>query len=112
MVSMNTPRYSMSFTSGALLRHESIAVAELSHELGDWNAVRDTVVAENRLQMRTRNASQRICREVTFRLKQLTTIELEIVLDGSQQEQSQVLWLALRRTEADTRTADACRRHP
>jgi hypothetical protein len=95
MVATNIPHYSMSFTSGALLRHESIIVAELFNELADWSAVRDRVVAENRLQMRTSNASQRICREVTSRLKQLTPVELKIVLDGSQQEQSQVLWLAV-----------------
>jgi hypothetical protein len=95
MVSTDSPYYSMSFTSGALLSHESITVAKIFSELADWGAVRDRVVAGNRLQMRTRNASQRICREVTSRLKQLTTPELEIVLDGSQQEQSQVLWLAV-----------------
>jgi len=95
MVSTDSSHYSMSFTSGALLSHESITVAKIFRELADWGAVRDRVVAGNCLQMRTHNASQRICSEVTSRLKQLTTPELEIVLDGSQQEQSQVLWLAV-----------------
>lgn len=95
MVSTDSLHYSMSFTSGALLSHESITVAKIFSELADWGAVRDRVVAGNRLQMRTHNASQRICREVTSRLKKLTTTQLEIVLDGSQQEQCQVLWLAV-----------------
>ena len=95
MVSMTVPRYSMSFTTGALLRHESMIVADLLRGLGDWNAVRDKVAAENLLQMRTRNSSQRICREVISRLKQLTPAQLEIVLDGSRQEQDYVLWLAV-----------------
>ena len=88
-------RYSMSFTSGALLRHESITVAELFNDLADWSGVRDRTIAENRLQMRTRNSSQRVCREVISRLKQLTPAQLEVVLDGSRQEQDYTLWLAV-----------------
>lgn len=87
--------YSMSFTTGALLHRESITVAELYNELGEWDAVRDRVLAANLLQMRTLNSSTRICREIISRLKQLTPAELAIVRDGSLQEQRYVLWLAV-----------------
>jgi len=87
--------YSMSFTSGGLLRYESLVVAEQYSRLADWNAVRDKVAAENLLQMRTRNAAQRIGREVISRLKQLTPLQLLLLCDGSPQEQELTLWLAV-----------------
>jgi hypothetical protein len=90
---MNTP-YSMSFTTGALLYPESLIVAGLYEELGDWTAVREKVVRDNRLQMRTRNASERICQEVISRLKLLASPELDLLTTGSHQEQNQLLWLA------------------
>jgi len=88
-------KFSMSFTTGTLLYRESVTIAELYDDMRDWNAVRDKVIAENRLQMRTLNASKRICREVTSRLKLLTPAQMEIVREGSRQEQHYVLWLAL-----------------
>jgi len=88
-------RYSMSFTSGTLLLRESLTIAEIYGELLDWDSVRSTVLAENRLQMRTANASQRLYREVASRLKQLTADEFDLLLHGSLQEQSYLLWLAV-----------------
>ena len=81
-------RYSMSFTSGTLLHRESLTIADLYAELHDWDAVRSTVLAENRLQMRTANASQRLYREIASRLKQLTADEFDLLLHGLLQEQS------------------------
>jgi hypothetical protein len=85
----------MSFTTGALLYHESLIIAGLYEELRDWTAVREKVVRENRLQMRTLNASKRICQELISRLKRLTTTELDLLLTASRQEQNQILWLAV-----------------
>lgn len=84
----------MSFTTGTLLHHESLTIAGLYEELGDWTAVREKVVRDNRLQMRTRNASERICQEVISRLKLLAPSELDLLTTGSHQEQNQLLWLA------------------
>lgn len=85
----------MSFTTGTLLYHESITIAELYGEMGDWIAVRDKVVDENLLQMRTLNASKRVCSEVISRLKKLTPTQLEILREGSLAEQNFLLWLAI-----------------
>jgi hypothetical protein len=85
----------MSFTSAALAYRESIVAAEMYQVTGDWNAVRNKVVVENLLQMRTSNASKRICREVVSRLKLLTPAELEIMVDGTRMEQNYALWLAV-----------------
>ncbi|MCA9819149.1 MAG: DUF1819 family protein, partial [Cyanobacteria bacterium HKST-UBA01] len=46
---MSNDRYSMSFTTGSLFHRESVELAALYLDLGDWNSVRDKVVAENLL---------------------------------------------------------------
>ena len=87
--------YSMSFTTATLLYRESITLAELYIQQKDWRVVRDEVVRDNLLQMRTENASKRICTEGVSRLRQLTPDQLDIVRDGSRQDQVYVLWLAV-----------------
>jgi hypothetical protein len=78
-----------------MLHHESVVIAELFEELGNWTQVRKTVVSENRLQMRTMNSSARLYREISSRLKLLTDAERELARCGSLQEQAYVLWLAV-----------------
>lgn len=92
---MSEDRYSMSFTSGTLLYRETLTVAQLHERIGEWQAVRDEVIADNLLQMRTLNASKRIFREVASRLKELTPEERTILLDGSRPDQNYLLWLAI-----------------
>ena len=92
---MSNDRYSMSFTTGSLFHRESVKLAALYLELGDWNAVRDKVIAENLLQTRTLNTLKRVCREVISRLKTLSVGELEFLIDANHQEQGHLLWLAV-----------------
>jgi hypothetical protein len=88
-------KYIMSFTAGALLYHETIIVAKLIVEIGNWDEVRDKILADNALQMRTPNSSKRIYREIAPRLKQLTPSEFELLQNGSYREQHYLLWLAV-----------------
>jgi hypothetical protein len=88
-------KYSMSFTSGTLLYGESLIVANLHTDHIDWKQVRDQVVADNLLQMRTRNASKRICSEIVSRLKLLTPDQLMLLREGSRLDQTAILWLAV-----------------
>ena len=92
---MSTNRYSMSFTTGSLFHRESVELAALYLDLGDWNSVRDKVVAENLLQSRTLNTLKRVCREVISRLRTLRSGELAFLVDGNHQEQAYLLWLAV-----------------
>ncbi|OSQ35812.1 DUF1819 family protein [Thalassospira sp. MCCC 1A01428] len=92
---MSKDRYSMSFTTGSLFHHESVKLAVLYLDLGDWNSVRDRVIAENLLQTRTLNTLKRVCREVVSRLRTLSPAELELLVEGSRQEQAYLLWLAV-----------------
>lgn len=88
-------RYSMSFTSGALLYRESILFAGLYDENSGWEQVRHRVIADNLLQVRTPNASKRLSREIISRLKLLTPDQLHLLVQGTRREQQHLLWLAV-----------------
>ena len=86
--------YSMSFTTAALLGHETLLVAALFADAQDWSLVRHKTLHENLLQMRTVNSSKRIFREISSRLKQLTPEQLGMLLQNDRREQNYLLWLA------------------
>ena len=88
-------RYSMSFTTGSLFHRESVKLAALYLDLGDWDSVRHKVITDNLLQTRTLNTLKRVCREIISRLKTLNLSELKFLLETSHQEQAYLLWLAV-----------------
>lgn len=92
---MKPVKYKMAFTTGGLFRHESVEIAMLYLQLHDWKSVRERVVSENLLQMRTLSTSQRIAREICARLKTLSDHELNFLVKGSIQEQGYLLWIAI-----------------
>jgi hypothetical protein len=92
---MGTDRYSMSFTTGTIFYRESVNLAELYLEFGDWNFVRDKVISENLLQARTQNTLKRVCCEILSRLKTLSSSELDLLVNTNPQEQCYLLWLAV-----------------
>lgn len=92
---MNTEKYRMSFTACTLLHQESVNIAEMYLEAGDWNEIRDEVVSRNILQARTESSAKRISRELCSRLKYLQDDELELLVEGDHQEQAYLLWLAV-----------------
>jgi hypothetical protein len=85
----------MSFTTGSLFHHESVKLATLYCDLGDWNVVREKVIDENLLQTRTLNTLKRVSREVISRLKTLSADELECLMHSNHQDQAYILWLAV-----------------
>jgi hypothetical protein len=87
--------YPMSFTGGALLYRESIALAQLYADLGDWGAARAGALVDNVLQIRTTSAAKRLAREAAQRLKNLTPAELQLLREGDRREQTALLWLAI-----------------
>ena len=92
---MTIKKYSMSFTTGSLFRQESLKIAGLFLDFRDWNVVRRKVLSENLLQTRTLNTLKRVYREISSRLKTLGEEELTLMLKGTPQDQSQLLWLAV-----------------
>lgn len=95
---ISTP-YNMSFTAGGLLLRESVEIAELFLTQGDWKVVRYMALNQNLIQSRTASSSKRVCREICLRLEELHEAELNILIEGSLQEQQQILWVGI------------CRRH-
>jgi hypothetical protein len=88
-------RYRISFTSGSLYHRESVLLAGLFHELGDWESVRVEGVKRNLLQTRTESTAKRVCRETVARLKTLSEEELDFLTEGSPHDQAHILWLAV-----------------
>ncbi|QSV44986.1 DUF1819 family protein [Geobacter benzoatilyticus] len=89
----------MSFTAGGLFLRESVEIAELFLTQGDWKAVRYMALNQNLIQSRTASSSKRVCREICLRLEKLHEAELNVLIEGSLQEQQQILWVGI------------CRRH-
>lgn len=96
---MAATNYNMSFTTGGLFHLESVEFAKLFLSLQDWKAVRKKALDSNLARSRTKSSSVRVCREICKRLELLNVEELKILIEGSVQEQQQILWLAI------------CRRH-
>lgn len=92
---MKTDTYSMSFTTGSLLQHESLQLAALYLQMKDWEKLRKEVVDNNLLQSRTLNTLKRTTSEIISRLKTLTQDELELLAHTIPQQQAYVLWLAV-----------------
>jgi hypothetical protein len=88
-------KYKMSFTSGGLFYNESLQIAELYNETGDWQKTNDQVLSENLLQARTESSAKRRVWEICSRLELLTENQLQLLLSGSRQEQQYLLWIAV-----------------
>lgn len=92
---MNTKKYTTSFTTGSLFYHESVKLAELFLDLHDWNTLRDKVISDNLLQVRTLKTLKRICSEIISRLSKLHEKEMNLLVSGSTQDQEHILWIAV-----------------
>jgi hypothetical protein len=91
----HTEKYNFSFTAGGLLYLEAVKVAELYKREPNWDVVRRKALETNLLQTRTFSTSERVCREICLRLELLSKDELEILINGTRQEQLNVLWIAI-----------------
>lgn len=85
----------MSFTAGALLQTESVTIAKLYLEVGDWDLVKDKVIAENLLQSRALSTLKRLSHEIIARLSTLNIEELTLLTESEYQDQAYMLWIAI-----------------
>lgn len=92
---INNHRYKLSFTSTTLGLTESINVAEIYLECHDWKLTKDIIKKENTLQSRTSTRNQRVAREIIHRLSNLTNTQIQLLVDGSLEEQRLILWFAV-----------------
>lgn len=91
----NQFKYNLGFTSAAFLYRDSILLAKLFVKTGNWSIVRDMVLSENLLQIRTITAQKRIYSEAYTRLKSLSSMALEVIANGERDDQVQVIWYAI-----------------
>lgn len=92
---MTAKKYTMSFTTGGLLSQESEKVGSLYLELGDWILVRNRALELGLMQTRMQSSAKRIYREVSARLQTLTDDEIELLVNGSDRQRIDLLWLAV-----------------
>jgi hypothetical protein len=90
---MNQTKYAMSFTTGGLFYVESLSLLDLYH--GDWDDVSRKALEQNTIQSRVVSTAKRVLREIISRLKTLTGEELELLRQGSANEQKYLLWLGV-----------------
>lgn len=93
-------KYRMSFSIGGLFLRESVLLASLYGEKNDWILVQEEAIETNLLQSRTISSAKRIGREVIGRLQELNDDEQRLLIDGTVEEQAQLLWLAICRRYA------------
>jgi len=86
-------KYTLSFTTGAALIHESVLVVGLYVELRSWPEVRSRVMAENSFQSRTESTLKKIYGEVSKRLKHLTDDQLSLLATGTETQKKALVWL-------------------
>ncbi|WP_230962629.1 BrxA family protein [Erythrobacter donghaensis] len=67
----NTSKYRMSFGTGGLFLNESVAIARLYQELGDWTAVKKAAGAKGVIPFRKQSSVTRSVREIANRLEVL-----------------------------------------
>lgn len=91
----NTTKYRMSFGTGGLFLNESVAIARLYQELGDWAAVKKAAAAEGVIPFRKQSSVARSVREIANRLEVLKVDEIDLLCHGDYADQLSVLWLAL-----------------
>lgn len=91
----NQYKYNLGFTSAALLYRDSVLLAKLFLKTDDWAKVREMVLADNLLQIRTIAAQKRIYSETYTRLKPLSNEALEVIANGDRDDQVQVIWYAI-----------------
>jgi hypothetical protein len=91
---MNQFEYKTAFTIGGLFYRESMDLANLFLEVGDWSSVRTKALETNLLRARTKASLSRVITEVVSRLKELTQNELRSLTEMNEREQLYLLWVA------------------
>ncbi len=90
--------YRLSFTAVAFRFTESIRLAELYQQLGNWKEVQQRVLTNNTLQLGKRATITRESRELITRLQQLSELEIGFLLRIDTVSQRHLLLIAICRT--------------
>jgi len=91
-------KYLLSFTAASLSLSESVRIAELYLHQKDWLQAKKVLHQENILQSRTNSRTTRVSQELIKRLKMLSDLQLEFLVDGTLSEQKYLLWFSVCKT--------------
>ena len=95
MTSVREPeRYKLSFSVGGLFMQGARTAAGLYQDRQDWSAVRSALDSGNLLQARTASTAKRWSYEIVQRMEELTSSEVRLLLEGTWEESSQLMWAA------------------
>jgi len=87
-------KYKLSFLVGGLYYNESIVLASLYKQLNDLKLVRKEALDNNLLQTRMQSSSKRMVSEILNKLMLLDDNELNFLINGKEQDQKLLLWIA------------------
>ena len=88
-------KYKLSFIAASLSISESFKIAEVYLGCKDWDETRKIVADYNYLQSRTGSRDIRTYRELAQRLQLLSNEQLNLLVEGTIQEQKHLLWYAI-----------------
>ena len=95
---MNSQKYKLSFTAASLSISESVIVADVDLACKNWDETKATIKEKNLLQARASSSGIRVLHELMQRLRELSDLQLELLVDGTVEEQKQLLWFAVSKT--------------
>ena len=88
-------KYKLSFIAAGLSISESIKIAEVYLGCKDWDETKIIVADNNLLQSRTGSRDIRTYRELAQRLQLLSGEQLDLLVEGTIQEQKHLLWFTV-----------------
>lgn len=88
-------KYSFSFTGASALIAETLVIAEEYERLGDWSAVKESLVKNNLLNKVKQTTFKREFSEIKKRLSLLTPEQLRLMIHGGPDNAKSMILLAL-----------------
>lgn len=87
-------QYKIGFARPALLR-ETVLVAQVYQQHGDWDLVKANIRESNLLQTRTVRSSDIMYSEIQKRLSLLNEHQVEVISEDNSQDVRQLVWIAI-----------------
>ena len=88
-------KYKFSYTAASFMLNEMVKIAEIYREQKNWDKAREIVLEENIIQKKTLASAKRMFGEFKLRISTLTEAELDLLVDGSYDDQVQLNFLAI-----------------
>ncbi len=87
--------YNVAFTAASSLVNEMHIITSLYRKYNDWDVVRKEIFKNRLLQTRTEATGQRYFRELKFRIAGLSEAQMDLIVNGSIDEQKQITWWSI-----------------